>query len=41
MPDNFDYKRQPAEELYRLLIGDLRYAYEHLPATIVTQSLAE
>lgn len=33
MPDNFDYKRQPAEELYRLLIGDLRYAYEHLPAS--------
>lgn len=31
LPDNFDYKREPAEETYKLIIGDLRYAYDHLP----------
>lgn len=33
LPDNYVYKRTSAEEMYKTLIGDLRYAYEHLPAS--------
>lgn len=31
LPDNYNYKRQPSAELYKLMISDLRYAFEYLP----------
>lgn len=32
MPAAFDYPRQSSEEIYKQIIGDLRYAFENLPA---------
>lgn len=32
LPNNFNYKREPSEQLWKMLISDLRYAYENLPA---------
>lgn len=32
MPNNFGFKRESSESLYAQMIGDLRYAFEHLPA---------
>lgn len=31
MPNNYDYPRMPSEELYKMLISDLRYAVKNLP----------
>lgn len=31
MPANFNFPRETSESIYRQLIGDLRFAYEHLP----------
>jgi len=31
MPENFNYVRETSESLFRQIIGDLRYAYDHLP----------
>ena len=31
LPDNYQYKRTPAAEMFKVLIGDLRYAVENLP----------
>ncbi|WP_321478720.1 RagB/SusD family nutrient uptake outer membrane protein [uncultured Bacteroides sp.] len=31
LPNNYSYKRETSENIYKLIIGDLRYAYEHLP----------
>lgn len=31
LPSNFNYKREPSEQLWRMIISDLRYAYENLP----------
>ena len=33
MPDNFNYPRASSESLWSLIIGDLRYCWENLPAT--------
>ncbi|MDD4534752.1 MAG: RagB/SusD family nutrient uptake outer membrane protein [Prevotella sp.] len=32
LPDNFDYKRMPSEEQWKIMISDMRYAVESLPA---------
>ena len=31
LPDNFNYVKSTSEEIYRQIIGDVRYCYEHLP----------
>jgi hypothetical protein len=31
LPKNYNYVRQTSEEIYKLIIGDLRFAVEHLP----------
>lgn len=31
LPNNYNYKRQPSAGLYKLMISDLRYAFDHLP----------
>lgn len=31
LPANYNYQRTPAEVMFKELIGDLRYAFEHLP----------
>ena len=31
LPENYAYNRETSESLYKLMIGDLRYAFEHLP----------
>lgn len=31
LPKNYNYVRETSESLYKQMIGDLRYAYEHLP----------
>ena len=31
LPSNYVYTRTPAEEMYKVLISDLRYAVENLP----------
>lgn len=33
IPSTFYYPRVPAEKMYKMIIGDLRYAVEHLPAS--------
>ena len=30
-PSNYNYMRQSVPGIYSMLIGDLRYAYDHLP----------
>lgn len=31
LPSNFNYKRESSEQLWSMMISDLRYAFEHLP----------
>ena len=31
LPENYAYNRETSESLYKLMIGDLRYAFEKLP----------
>ena len=31
LPSNYNYVRQPSESIYKLIISDLRFAYDHLP----------
>jgi hypothetical protein len=31
LPANYNYIRQTSEKIYSMIIGDLRFAYEHLP----------
>lgn len=33
LPDNFSYPRMTGEEMYKMIIGDLRYGVENLPET--------
>lgn len=33
MPSSFSYKRSSSEDLYKLMISDLRYGFDNLPAT--------
>ena len=35
LPSNYQYTRTPASVMFKELIGDLRYAVEHLPEHIV------
>lgn len=31
LPSNYNYARESVPNIYRMLITDLRYAYDHLP----------
>jgi len=34
LPNSFNYPKMSSEDLYKLMISDLRYCFEHLPTTI-------
>ena len=31
LPKNYSFPRETSENIYKLIIGDLRFAYDHLP----------
>lgn len=39
LPSNYNYVRESVPNIYKLLIGDLRYAFDHLP-DVTSQNLA-